>query len=102
MSIKQEVNAPLIVTIGVVSSFLFLVTVMGLQAWYMWVVQQEKQAKWEQAGPSEAQVIVAEQQAQISHYAITGDGRAIVPIDVAMRKIVETGGKLPAGQTSSR
>lgn|SRR5690554_4638286 len=98
MSIKQEVNAPLIITIGVVSGFLFLVIVIGLQAWYMWAQQLETQAKWEQAGPSEAKTMIQEQEARISHYAITGDGRATIPIEVAMQRIVETGGKLPTTQ----
>jgi len=104
MSIKQEVNAPLIITIGVVSGFLFLVIVIGLQAWYMWAQQLETQAKWEQAGPSEAKTMIQEQEARISHYAITGDGRATIPIEVAMnavRQLRETG-KVVRGQLGVR
>ena len=34
MAFKQEVNVPLIFTIGVVSGIVLLVTVIGTQAWY--------------------------------------------------------------------
>ena len=34
MAFKQEVNVPLIFTIGVVSGIMLLVIVIGTQAWY--------------------------------------------------------------------
>jgi hypothetical protein len=34
MAIKQEVNAPLIVTVGIISTLLLIVIIIGLQAWF--------------------------------------------------------------------
>lgn len=96
MSMKQEVNAPLILTIGAIGGFLFLVIVIGLQAWYLWAQRIEVRSKWDIAGRTEASMMIDEQEARISNYAITGDGRATVPIDVAMKAIVDNGGRLPA------
>lgn len=95
MSIKQEINAPLILTIGAVGGFLFLVIVIGLQAWFLWARQIEVRSKWDAAGRGEAVTMLQSQQARISNYAITGDGRATIPIDVAMQAIVDSGGRLP-------
>jgi hypothetical protein len=41
MAYKQEVNVPLIMTIGIVSGILLLVTVIGTQAWYQSEEQDE-------------------------------------------------------------
>lgn len=95
MSIKQEVNATLILTIGAVGGFLFLVIVIGLQAWFLWARDIELRSKVEQAGRSEAAAMLDVQNARISNYAITGDGRAVIPIEVAMQAIVDQGGRLP-------
>ncbi len=98
MTIKQEINATLILTIGAVGGFLFLVIVIGLQAWFLWAEQIEVRSKWDATGLGDAAIMIQEQQARISNYAITGDGRAVIPIDVAMKAIVESGGRLPAPQ----
>lgn len=98
MSIKQEVNAPLILTIGAVGGFLFLVIVIGLQAWFLWAREIEVRSKWDIAGPPEATQMINRQQTRISNYAITGDDRALIPIDVAMQAIVESGGRLPSAK----
>ena len=95
MSIKQEVNATLILTIGAVGGFLFLVIVIGLQAWFLWARDIELRSKIDQAGRTEATAMLKVQEARISNYAITGDGRAVIPIDVAMQAIIDQGGRLP-------
>lgn len=41
MAYKQEVNVPLVMTIGIVSAMLLLVIVIGTQAWYQSEVQDE-------------------------------------------------------------
>lgn len=41
MAYKQEVNVPLLMTIGIVSGVLLLVIVIGTQAWYQAEAQQE-------------------------------------------------------------
>ncbi|SRR3984957_5376769 len=41
MAYKQEVNVPLVMTIGIVSGILLLVTVIGTQAWFQSEEQDE-------------------------------------------------------------
>jgi hypothetical protein len=41
MAYKQEVNVPLVMTIGIVSGILLVVIVIGTQAWYQSEVQDE-------------------------------------------------------------
>jgi len=41
MAYKQEVNVPLVLTIGIVSGILLLVTIIGTQAWFQSEEQDE-------------------------------------------------------------
>ena len=49
MAIKQDVNAPLIVTIGVVSATLLLIAVFGVQAWFFHEEETTLDEKWDLA-----------------------------------------------------
>jgi hypothetical protein len=49
MAFKQEVNVPLLMTVGVVSAVLLLVIVIGTQAWYQSEEQEEVMLKNAQA-----------------------------------------------------
>ena len=49
MAFKQEVNVPLILTIGIVSGIMMLVTVIGTQAWYESEEQNETAIKAQEA-----------------------------------------------------
>ena len=50
MAMKQEVNAPLIFTVGIVAALLLLVFIIGTQAWFLAAERDEIARKWEQAG----------------------------------------------------
>jgi hypothetical protein len=49
MAFKQEVNVPLILTIGIVSGLMILVIVIGVQAWYGSEEQNEIAIKAQEA-----------------------------------------------------
>jgi hypothetical protein len=90
MAIKQDVNAPLILTVGVVSGLMLLVVMFGLEAWFGYEETAEMDRKWTVA-PVAAQVdeIRAGQLAKIE------PGLA-----AARQSVIKSGGKLPATQKS--
>jgi len=93
VAIKQEVNAPLIVTIGVVSGFLLLVVVFGVQAWFVREERDEIADKWREAKNVQLDDIRSAQRAKIE-----SSGGTMIPIEKAMQEIIRSGGKLPATQ----
>lgn len=97
MSIKQEVNAPLILTIGAVGGVLFVIIVFGLQAWWLWAEGGEMRSKTAAGGNVEMRQLHDEQRA---HLARSGeiDGKMMIPIEIAMERIVESRGMLPSTQ----
>jgi len=105
MAIKQDVNSPLIVTIGVVSGLLLLVAVFGVQAWFFREEQDELDTKWKSAPNVQLDNMKADQRAQIETVGYNRDdkdkkGRKTIPIEVAKQKIIDLGGKLPSTQPS--
>jgi hypothetical protein len=97
MAIKQDVNAPLIVTIGVVSGLLLLVVVFGLQAWFVREERAEIAEKWGLAGNSPYVDLRAEQRAKIEKDGVDEQTKArTISITKAMQVIAQTGGKLPS------
>jgi hypothetical protein len=46
MAMRQGINFPLILTIGVTSVLLMIVIVLGAQAWYYYEQQREQSIKW--------------------------------------------------------
>lgn len=103
MAIKQDVNAPLIVTIGVVSGLLLLVTVFGLQAWFVREEREEIAEKWDMSPNTWLNDIRAAERANIERTGSFDEGGAKVrkiPIEQAMQVIAQTNGKLPATQPS--
>ncbi len=98
MAIKQEVNAPLLLTIAMIGGFLLLVIVIGVQAWYLWAEQGELRAKYDAARNVDLERMIASQEANLARPRLTADGRATIPIEQAMDLIVQNGGRLPATQ----
>lgn len=43
---KQEVNSPLIVTTGIISVLLLVVSAVGIEAWFRYEEQAELEEKW--------------------------------------------------------
>jgi hypothetical protein len=95
MAIKQEVNAPLLWTIGTVAGFLFLTIVMGLEAWYMWAEQTEQDAKNRVARNWILEARLEEQRAAIHRNGPIDANRFAMPIEQAMDEIVRSRGQLP-------
>jgi hypothetical protein len=97
MTIKQDVNAPLIVTIGIVSGLLLLVVVFGLQAWFVREETAEITEKWNKATYTQLDDLRSEQRAKIQRDGVDEQTKArTISIDKAMQVIAQTGGKLPS------
>jgi hypothetical protein len=104
MAIKQDVNAPLLVTIGVISALLLLIAVFGVQAWFFHEEESALSEKWDMA-PNVALInMKADQKNQIESAGTNrNDTKArTIPIEVAMQKIVDLGGKLPSTQPAKK
>ena len=103
MAIKQEVNVPLVVTIGIVSGILLLVLVIGVQAWY----QSEEEAEEAQKAveyPNNALIsLKTDQLANINTYRWVDKkgGVVTIPIDLAMKIMVRSQGNFPSTEPSS-
>src|SRR6266550_1920930 len=100
MAIKQDVNAPLIVTIGVVSGILLLVIMFGTQAWFVREERDEIAQKWEAAPNTQLEELRKAQRARIETKG-TVEGRHTIPIQDAMKDVISSGGKLPATQPTA-
>src|SRR5687767_14665800 len=99
MAIKQDVNAPLIVTVGIVSGILLLVIVFGLQAWFVREETAEITEKWNNARYTQLEDLRSEQRARIVREGVDDQTKArTISIQKAMQVIAQTGGKLPSTQ----
>jgi len=99
MAIKQDVNAPLIVTVGVVSGLLLLVVVFGLQAWFVREERAEIAEKWELSTNQQLVDLRAGQRARIERDGPVKEGDAnvrMMPIERAMQIMIQRNGKLPS------
>jgi hypothetical protein len=108
MAFKQEVNVPLIFTIGVVSGVMLLVIVIGTQAWYQSeeineMAVKAQLAQEEALDPASPIVSFAElKEGQLdaikapTHWTdATKKDRAAIPIEDAMAYLADHQGKLP-------
>jgi hypothetical protein len=108
MAYKQEVNVPLIFTIGVVSGIMLLVIVIGTQAWYQSeegneIAQKAQEAVSRSLDPASPTITFAElKQGQLTalhaktHWIDPAKkDRAAVPIEDAVAYLTDHGGKLP-------
>jgi hypothetical protein len=99
---KQEVNVPLVVTIGIVSGIFLLVIVIGMQAWYQSEENNELAAKQDEFPNQTLIDLKAGQTAKITQYRWMDKANNVVaiPIDKAMDILVQTDGNPPATQPS--
>lgn len=104
MAIKQDVNAPLIVTIGVISAMLLLVAIFGMQAWFFHEESTSLVEKWNDAPNVQLNDMRDDQRHQIETAGVSRGKEKFrtIPIEIAMQKIVDTGGKLPTTQPSGK
>ena len=96
MATKQDINAPLIVTIGAISGILVLVLVIGVQAWYLFLQDQDAKAKLKDEGTEPLQSMVIEQNMRLNTATpAQGDTPAHIPIDQAIALLVKYQGRVP-------
>ena len=97
MAYQEDTNSPLILVIGAVSGFLVLVIVIGLQAWFMSEEQAELSQVYSGAVNYQLHDLRAEQQARMNTYRWIDRDKQIVavPVDEAMKMLIESKGKLP-------
>ncbi|HZK82805.1 MAG TPA: hypothetical protein VFC46_17110 [Humisphaera sp.] len=89
MAMKQEANTPIVLTIGAVSGLLILVIYFGVEAWFRQEEKIELDAQWDMSPNT---WLMDMRQTQKSHLG---------GIDEAMKKVVQTGGKLPSTQPAA-
>jgi hypothetical protein len=97
MAFKQEVNVPLILTIGIVSGIMLLVIVIGTQAWFQNEEQSEIAAKAMEFPHQGLIDLQNGQRANINSYRWVDqkNGVVAIPIGRAMEVMVQTQGNLP-------
>lgn len=103
MATRQDVNAPLLITIGAISAILVLVIVVGVQAWFTNEEDQEIAKKYEDAPNVWLDNLRLEQKTKLQGERwINRDQKIIqIPIDQAMDLIVKNGGNLPSTQPAA-
>jgi hypothetical protein len=100
VAIKQEVNVPLVLTIGVVAGLVLIVLVIGVQGWYQSAENDEMALKAEEFPNTELIDLKAGQASRISHYRWVDQKNNVVaiPIEAAMKIMIDTQGNLPTTQ----
>jgi hypothetical protein len=104
VAFKQEINVPLVFTIGVVSGFLLITIVIGVQAWYLSEEQGEIEAK---ADTSPVQVLVDGKELKRHleedgpHWTDKSRKVLNIPLSQAMDLVIQNNGKLPTTQPTA-
>jgi hypothetical protein len=95
--LKDDINVPLLVTIGTVSSVLLVVILIGVHAWFLWEFKYETDKKW--AGTTNERVTTLKKSQADSLKVIAkadpAKGTYRIPIEKAMEAVAASGGKLP-------
>lgn len=91
----QDINVPLLTTIGVIGTILLVVIVIGIEAWFRWEVIQEEQAKVINVTNQELDQLTQGQLANLAggKWASPDQTRGSMPIDDAMTAVVEMYGQ---------
>lgn len=91
MAERDDLNVPMIATVGVVSVVLTIATVYAVQALYFEQANSENERKVVLSPTVDADSRLAEQEAKISRYSWIkrSDGVVAIPIDRAMQLIVD-------------
>lgn len=99
-TIKEDINAPFIITTAIISAIVVVVVVIGTHAWFLYEQGKELNAKWD-ASPNATLVSLNETQEtnlKATRWLDDGKSLASIPIDQAMKMVIDTKGKLPATQ----
>ncbi|MFA9477584.1 hypothetical protein ACERK3_04670 [Phycisphaerales bacterium AB-hyl4] len=91
----QDVNVPLILTIGVISSILLIVIVVGIQAWFHFEAMQERERKVYEVHDRELVELNTRQRNRMETYRWVDDEqqRAAVPIDQGIEMYLQRHGQ---------
>lgn len=91
MAERENLDIPMIVTVGIVSTVLTAACVIGVQALYLSYAQAETNRKVVFAPTADADSKLAEQSAKLARYgwANREQGKVVVPIEHAMDLVVE-------------
>jgi len=97
MPVRQEVNAPLIWTVGILSGLLLLEFIIGVQAWYCAAERDEIARKWERAGNPWLDNLRREQTRNITtrRWVDVEKQMVTLPIDRAAAYAAAHGARLP-------
>jgi hypothetical protein len=97
-----EVNIPLVATISIVSVLALTVILIGTHAFYLMESERDIRVKWENAVYEPVATIKEQQKASLNRleWADQDAGTVRLPIEDAMRIMVQTQGKLPTTQPS--
>jgi len=97
MAMKNDANVPLIFVVGTVGALVLLAIIVGLEALYLYAERAEIAAKSRDAA-AWRQELADQQHERLHSYGWTDPERrlASIPIERAMEKLVQSGGKLPA------
>lgn len=97
--LKQDINIPLLATVGAVSSILLVVVLLGVHAWYLWEVNAVSDSKWQGVVTNKRVVDLKDAQRMklnaAPRWADREKGYVHIPIEAAMTEVVKSGGKLP-------
>jgi hypothetical protein len=96
-AMKNDLNVPLLITIGVVGALLLVVAALAVDGWYKSFEAEEIDAKWEQSPNTWLANLRDQQQANlVESHRIPGarPARYKLSIDDAMRVVVSNDGKL--------
>ena len=109
MAMRQEVNAPLIWTIGIVSGLLLVVIGIGVEAWFRFEERAETAIKSQGAVHAPLAELHERQLKELSGYGWVSEGqgdqaklRPVIPLDEAQALLIRLGGKMPATQPTTR
>jgi hypothetical protein len=108
MAFKQEVNVPLVLTIGIISGLLVLVIVIGMQAWYQSEEQNEMAVKAAEAAQRPDNWLVQLQRGQQlvidekPHWTDEQKQSVAIPIGQAMEYLADHDGRMPSTQPSGQ
>ena len=91
MAPRDDLNVPMIATVGVVSTILTIAAVFAVQALYFDYATAENQRKVVEAPTITADSRLAEQEAQLARYSWVSrdEGTVTIPIERAMRLTVD-------------
>ena len=107
MAFKQEVNVPLITTIGAVSAVLVIVLILGTEAWYHSEEQAQMSIEADQYPYQMLTQLKQQQKAVLDNpdhpyrWVDQKNGIVAIPIEQAMQIMAQTLGKPPTASADA-